>query len=185
MAIDYNKKMQFPANDDYVARITEAEFVESKRSGNPMIHYTMEVVSPDTRTIDGKEVNIAGVQIEQYATVTVMDGADVDTEGTDNVRERLKELLAKLEIETSNFDYQNPPVEKFKGLVVLCALGADTDSMRKAPTPEQLAKGQKEGDVMMNPITKKAIVFYKPKVIEIFGIAPESVAKGAKANKGW
>jgi hypothetical protein len=60
---------------------------------------------------------------------------------------------------------------------VYALLYPDTQDRRKSPTAEQLAKGQKQGDVMINPITKKPLTQHYPKIGEIFGLAPTDTNK--------
>jgi hypothetical protein len=185
--IDYNKKMQFPNNDNYVNRITCVEFKESKSSGNPMLAITCEIVSPTTVEIAGKEVNVAGLETTSYYTTTVLEGAEVDTEETASKRERLEELYAKLGLDFKNENWQNPNVKAFENKVILTAMGSEVKRMHKTPTAEQLKNGQKQGDVMKDPLTGKEMVFYEPKIIEIFGEAPQDhpahKAAGHLANK--
>jgi hypothetical protein len=169
---DYNSKIQFPTNDDFANRITFAEFVESKSSGNPMIHYTAEVVSPATVDIGGEQVNIAGVETEQYLTVTTFDGnKEVDTEKTEANRKRIEKFYTDCGQDFSTFDPQNPDISWMKGKVILTAMGCNVEPQRKTPTPEQVAKKQ-PGDIMKNRITGKDMVYYKPRIIEVFGLAP-------------
>lgn len=185
MATDYNQKMQFPTNDNFVNRITGAEFKESKTSGNPMIALTMEVVSPETVDIGGKEVNIAGVETISYYTVTSFKNGEEDVDKTAKNRERLEELYTNLGLDFTQVNFNNPDVAPFKGLVVLTAMGCENNPQHKTPTAEQLAKGQKVGDVMKNPVTGKELFFYKPNIKEIFGIAPAGVAGTATASKPY
>jgi hypothetical protein len=173
MAQDYNRKLQFPTNDNYAIRITEAEFVESKRTGNPMIHYKSEVVTPATVDIGGKETNIAGVETDQYLIVTTLKNGEVDAEKTAANRERLETFWTNCGQDFSKFDTQNPDLSWMKGIVLLVAMGCDVEAQRKSPTPEQVANKQ-QGDIMKNPITGKDLVYYKPKVTEVFGVQPKT-----------
>jgi len=185
MSQDYNMKMQFPTNDNFVARITTAEFIESKKSGNSMIHYIAEVVQPDLVDIGGKQVNIAGVEVHQYMVTHIWKGEGVlNDENTETSRERIRELWERMGSDPSQIDWENPDMSVLKGKVVLCAMGCGVEPQRKSPTPEQRAAHQL-GDIMINPITKKELVYYKPKIVEIFGVAPGDIASGATANKPY
>lgn len=189
MAKDYNSKMQLPTSDNYVNRITFAEFVDSKTSGNPMIHFTSEIVSPEVVSINGEDVNIAGTTVEHYYTTTTIG----DDEKTAANRKRILDdknpdelgLYPRLGLDPASFNPENPDVSVFKGLVFLSAMGSKAEPQRKSPTAEQLAKGQKQGDIMKNPVTGKDMVFHKPYVKEIFGLAPSGVGSKATSNKPY
>jgi len=174
MATDYNRKLQFPTNDNYANRIVEAEFVESKRTGNPMIHFKCEVVTPATVGINGKEVNIAGVETDQYYIVTTLEGGKVNEEKTAGNRERLETLWTNCGQDFSKFNPENPDLSWMKGKVILTAMACDSEPQRKTATPEQLANNQK-GDIMKHPINGNDLVYYKPKISEIFCLAPEGL----------
>ncbi len=180
MSQDYNRSMQFPTNDNYVNRITGAEFTDSKRTGNPMIHYKAEVILPDTVDIGGKQVTVAGVETDQYLVTANMkaDGTQ-DEDKTSESRERVSEFLSRVGVDVASFNWDNPDVNQLKGKVVLTAMGCDITPYRKDPTPEQKAAGQ-EGDIMINPLTNKPKIGYKPKIVEVWGLAPERVAGASK-----
>lgn len=182
--MDYNKSMQFPTNDNFANRITEAEFVESKK-GSMMIHYTAEVVVPDTAQIDGREVNIAGAVTEQYLVTHVYKQGNVlDEEKTEQARIRAREFFTRCKQDADNIDWDNPNITWMKGTIVLTGMSCDVEPMYKDPTPEQKEKGLK-GDVMTNPITGAKKVFYKPKIVEVWGLAPENITAGVAAGKPY
>ena len=174
MVIDYNRKMQFPTNDNFVCRVTLAEFVEAKSSGNPQIHMKFEVQSPSEVEIAGKQVNISGVEVDRYYPVTCLKEKDgeIDADKTAAARERMAELYEQLGLDFSKFDPANPDVKSMQGKVVLCAMSCGSEPQRKTPTAEQAAKGQRQGDIMVNPVTGKQMVYFKPFISEIFGLAP-------------
>ena len=181
MSIDYNRKMQYPTNDNFVNRITEAEFVESKK-GSMMIHYKAEVVQPESVSIDGKDVNIAGVETDQYlVTANFEADGSLDEEKTEASRERVKMFWDHCGQDSSKIDWDNPDIAWMKGVVVLTAMGCDVEPQRKSPTPEQKANRQ-QGDVMKNPITGKDLVYYKPKIVEVFGLQPGGVVGSASSS---
>lgn len=184
MTKDYNAKIQFPTNDNYVNRITEASFEVSK-AGNAMIKLTAEVISPEVVEVGDDDVNIAGVETVNYYVVTnFLKSGEVDEEKTAKSRERLKELYDNLKLDYENIDLENPEVSVFRGMTVLSAMRSEFNEQHKAPTREQAAKGL-PGDVMKNPSTGQVLGFYKPSISQIFCVAPETVAGKATSNKPY
>ena len=184
MSIDYNRKMQFPTNDNYSNRITEIEFKESGK-GNMMIEYKAEIVSPESVNIDGKEVNIGGYETTQYlVTANFKADGQLDESKTEASRERVKTFWANCGQDPEKINWDNPDTAWMKGAVILTAMGCDVEPQRKSPTPEQKAAKQ-QGDVMKNPMTNKELVFYKPKISEVFGIAPGGVVGSSSSSKPY
>ena len=77
MASKWNSNIQFPTDSNFVNRIVEAEFGESKNSGNPMVTLELEVVTPAEVEIGGVMYNIAGVGCKQYYTTLCMDNGEL------------------------------------------------------------------------------------------------------------
>lgn len=184
MATKYNRNIQFPTDSNFVNRILSVDFSPSKSSGNPMITMKAEVVSPSVVDVGGDDVNIAGVQTINYFTTTVMDGDSVDAAKTAEKRKSFSEVLVSLGVDVTTLDWDNLNLSQLKGKCILTQMNSEVDYQRKNPTTKQLeeakAKGVRaEGDVMKNPVTGKDEIFYKPRIVKIYALAPEGVAGGA------
>jgi len=172
MASKWNSKVAWP-KDNFKIRCIRNSFEESKSSGNPMIVLDFEVDSPETYTIDGVEYNMAGVSygLRQWYVTKVMDASGaVDAEKTANCAERLRKLYAQFGLDFTKFDPENPTLE-FEGKLVWALLRPDTQEQHKTPTKEQLARGEKQGEVIKHPITGQPLIQYVPTIDEIFGLA--------------
>lgn len=176
-AIKWNYKIMFPTDSNFINRVTNASFTQSKSSGNPMIVLEMEVVSPAEVQVGNDTVNIAGVKTTNYYTTQSFVDGVIDPEKTAKNRSNLEKLYAAFEIPFEDFNPENPDLSSFKGKSVYTQMAPDVQEQRKNPTAEQIAdakaKGIKfvQGDVMLNPITGKPLVSYRPNVKEIFGLA--------------
>ena len=158
------------ANDSsYIVRCIEESFAPS-RGGNPMITLKFEVVAPEEMEVDGVKYNIAGTPISYWNITQNMNGEEVDTEKTEKSAKRTTQLYNAFGLDSSNINPENPALG-FKGKTVYALIVNDAKEKRKSPTSEQLAKGQKVGDIMINPVTKKPLLTNYPKITEIFGIA--------------
>lgn len=183
----WNASIQFPADSDYVLRITDAEFGDSKRSGNPMLTIETEIVSPDAKEVAGEMITVAGVTPKKFYIVTGNVSKPDDDTNLVRAKERLSLLLPN-DIElVKNMDGTNVSpeiVSKLKGLLFYAVVSSKATPKRKSPTQAQIeeakANGKEpEGDVMKNPITGEPLNYYVVEVGEIFGPAPASKA----ANK--
>ena len=181
MTTKWNAKIQFPTTSDTVNRCIGATFGPSKSSQNPMISLEFEVVSPEVVEVGYLQVNIQGVKCINYYTTKVFEK---DTEGNSVVNEdktaacleRVHELYANFGIDTTGVNWDNPPVDGFRGKCVMTQMSPDVDVMRKNPTSQQIRDAKKkgiraEGDIMKNPVTGKDLIQYWPKIREIFGLA--------------
>lgn len=174
----WNQKVQFP-RDNYVVRVTDESFGPSKSSGNPMITLEFEVVSPEEVQVGTGTYTVVGVgNIRRYYPTIVYADAEgtVDTEKTANAQERVRELYRLFGMDDKAINFENPELA-FKGKKVYALLYADEVEQRKAPTAEELKQGKKQGEILKNPITGKALISYYPKIDEVFGIAPDDASK--------
>lgn len=172
----WNSKVFFPS-DNYILRVIGATFGPSKTSGNPMITLESEIVTNEAASesvnVAGEDYLVAGQQVNNYYPTIVFADADgnVDTEKTDNAQKRVVVLFERLGLPTDNINFENPDLTALKGKTFYASMYADKAERRKSATAEQLAKGQKVGDVMKNPIDGKPLINYYPKIDEIFGLA--------------
>jgi hypothetical protein len=144
---NWNNGMPFP-QDNYELTCVEEDFGASKASGNPMITRKWEIVKPETAVLGDKQVSIAGQQITEYIVCKNKnaDGEGWDTKKSDESFGKLRDDLLLLGHDKSEgIDDENPPTIA-KGKTVLAWVYAKEQPRLKAPTPEQLAKGQKQGD---------------------------------------
>jgi len=171
MAQKYNSNVVFPKDSSYIIRCLDVVFAPSN-AGNPMLSFEYEIVSPETVEIAGEEYNIAGTKLRTWQVVKTMDGDVVDTAKTDKNETDTKKLVAAFGGDPETFDLTNPDLSVFKGKSVYALLYNDEQDQRKSPTAAQLKAGQKQGDVLLHPITKQPLKRNYPKIGEIFALAP-------------
>ena len=170
MAQKWNTQVVFP-QDNYLIRCIKAEFGPSKSSGKPMITLGFEIVSPENINVAGSEYIVAGQNVSPLYIVTKSIDADgnVDVSKSETIKKMVDDLCAKFKVAEIT-DPENPDVTVFVGKTVWALLNGEKRERRKAPTSEQLAAGQKQGDVIKNPITGEPLVSYYPKIDQIFGV---------------
>jgi hypothetical protein len=178
MSRKWTPEIKIPQDSSYIIRCIEESFAPSKSSNNPMITLKFELVSPEEVEVAGELVNVAGVQPSPLYIVTqAMDeSGNIDVEKSANGAKRLKAMYTAFGLPNDNVNPENPALG-FKGKVVYALLYPDTSERRKSPTAAQLAAGQKQGDIMINPVTKQPLVNHYIKIGEIFGLAPTDAAK--------
>lgn len=169
-----NMRMKLP--DTRVAiQCMEEEFVESKSSGNFHIHRTWEVINQPPVTIDGQEIDLLGTELNSYTTTKWSDGKGGFLAPSDaKVRKGLGRAFEDYEklgitIPQEGFDTDQPPLEA-KGKVVDAVLSSEEQPLRNPPTPEQIAKGQKVGDIKQDENGKNINIF-RPKISYILGVS--------------
>ncbi len=122
--------------DRYQLRCKKEKF-EKSAAGNGMIKRVWEIVSPDI-IIDGNTYVIAGIQVFQNCVLEVKG----DTTKTANMQKWFLDDQAKLDLDGSGVDPENPKLEA-EGIVVDMVLEAEAKYQRKNPKP-----GQEVGDVI-------------------------------------
>jgi hypothetical protein len=180
---NWNSQIVFP-QDNYILRCTDASFGPSKSSGNPMITLSFEIVAPESINVAGTDYNVAGIKtLDYYLTTQSKDGeGNVNVEKTENLKTRLDDATTKFGIPAVT-NPENPSIEEFKGKFIWACVNSKTSERRKAPTTEQLARGEKQGDILMNPVTGKPQTQSFPQIVKIFGVAKsEQLPKGAAAR---
>lgn len=171
MAQKYNSTVVFPKDSSYIIRCVECTFAPSN-AGNPMLTFKYEIVSPDMVEVAGEEFIIAGTQLMNWQVCQTMDGDTIDVVKSTKNADDLKKLVSAFGGDPTTVDPQNPDTSLFKGKVVYALLYNDEQDQRKSPTAAQLKAGQKQGDVLIHPITKQPLKRNYPKIGEIFGLAP-------------
>lgn len=183
MSKKYSSQLQFP-QDNYLVRCTSAIFGPSKSSGKPMITMEFEILSPEVVEIGGEQYTVAGVQTRPYYQVTQsIDGdGNLDAEKTETIKENLDKVCEAFGIPPID-NPENPVIEGFVGKVVWALLNSEKFEKRRSPTAAQLAKGEKVGDILKNPITGEPLVSYSPKIERFFGVPAADVVSAATAAR--
>lgn len=169
MAQKYNSSVVFERDSNYILRCISAVFGLSG-AGNPMLTFEYEIVSPEVMTVAGEEFTIAGLKMKTWQVVQTMVDGVVDVNKTARNKEGLTKLYKAFEFD-GEINPENPDTSAFINKTVYAMLSNDAKEQRKSPTAEQLAKGQKQGDIMLNPKTKQPLTYNGPKIGEVFGLA--------------
>ena len=165
--------------DVYDISFMEASF-EASSKGNMMIILEPEIVGPEKVTVNGQAKIVAGVKCNKMYFPTIIykdvDGVKVrDDAASEKALDRLRELYSALRIDMTGFDDENPILEPLKKVVARAVLGAEETKACKDPTPEQLAKGQKFGDPIIE--NGKEVVSYRINVTNVLGLSSKQVGK--------
>ena len=170
----WNNKKPFP-RDRYAITCIEETFGLSKSSDNPMITRVWEISSPETVQQGDKKMNVAGLKINQYVTTKVKDPktGGWDAEASDKNFGRFRDELVLMGFTEEAIDDEAPPLFA-KGKTVDAIVYAKADKARKSPTPEQLAKGQKQGDPIKDQDGKE-VVTYQLAIDSILGLSTTQV----------
>lgn len=146
---------------------------------------TVGLLKNDNSTTDevdvgGESYMIAGVRITSYYPTIVLnkDGEGIDEEKTKKAQERVKEVYGKFGLDNTNINFENPALG-FKGKLFMALLFGDPQPQRRSPTKEQLDRGIREGEVILDPVTRQPVINYYPKIDRIYGLA------AAEANKPY
>jgi hypothetical protein len=173
MSKKWSTEIPWVKDSNYIIRCIEETFGQSKSSGKPMITLKFEVVQPETMEVNGEAVDIAGVSYgltQYYVTKSIDENGDVDMDKTANIKQRLERLYAAFGLDFSSFNSDNPTLG-FKNKTVYAWIENSCVEQRKSPTAAQAAAGQRQGDVLINPVTKKPLLNNQPVIREIFGLA--------------
>jgi hypothetical protein len=183
MSKKYTSQHQFP-QDNYLVRCTSAGFGPSKTSGKPMITLEFEILSPEVVEIGGEQFTVAGIQTRpSYHVTQSIDGeGNLDAEKTETIKENLDKLCEAFQLPLID-NPENPVVDTFVGKVVWALVNSEKFEKRKSPTADQLKRGEKQGDILKNPITGEPLVSYYPKIERFFGVPAADVVSAATANR--
>ncbi len=156
----WNSKLPFPT-DRYVLRCIEEEFNTSRNSGNPMLTRTWEICHTEPVQIGERKVDIDGLKITQYVITKNKseDGDGWDGEKSDKSFGRFRDELILLGFDAEGqIDDENPPCFA-KGKVVDAVVKGKKQTACKSPTPEQIRKGQKQGDPIKDDAGKDVVTY--------------------------
>ncbi len=165
--------------DNYILRIMPDVTFGPSSKGKPMITMNYEVISPESVKIAGEDYNVAGVKTRPSYNVTksIDEDGNVDVEKTAKIKDMLDDLCNKLGVPVIT-DPENPDINAFKGRYVWALVGNEAVERRKAPTAEQLARGERQGEIIKNPVTGEPLVNNYPKIQQFFGQpTPDVLAK--------
>jgi len=168
--IEYNSSIPWSKDSNYVIRCLAANFAPSK-AGNPMLAFEYEVVAPTEMESGSDKVNIAGVKLRTWQVCQTLEDGVVNEEKSAKNKEALAKLYTAFGI-TTELNVENPDSQAFVGKCVYALLYDEETEQRKSPTAEQLKAGQRQGDIMYNPVTKQPLKRHAPKIGEIYGLAP-------------
>lgn len=178
----WNKSIFFP-KDNYVLRITD-EVKKPSSAGNPMVVLEFEIIECPRKKIGDDLVDFNGVKWNTWNVTKVNPDKDTTPEeaavSSQKAFDRYNEFLAKCGVEVAQknegWDDENPPSVKGKIVYASC-YGLQVIS-RKSPTPEQKAK-KEEGDILIDPITGKEVITWKPQIEQIYGVYDKEVKTSA------
>jgi len=151
----WTNKMFFP-KDKYTIRCIEEESGTSK-GDNPMITRTWEIIAPETIQVGDRTLSVGGLKVTQYRPTKVRNApADVeahgewDSEKSDKSFNTFTDELKNAGVDVpAEIDDETPPC-LMKDVTVAAVLHSKEDKARKSPTPEQMKKGQKVGDPILD-----------------------------------
>lgn len=167
-----NSRIQLPPTRSALQCIKE-EYVESKNSGNMMVHRTWQIIEHAPVVIDSVPFDISGIELEQYVVLKKSDGkGGFLPESHADVKKALGRAYDDLDAigypKETVIDTDNPTLET-TGKVVDAMVNSEEQPRFHSPTAEQLSKGQKQGDAMIDAETGKQVVTFKPRLGYILG----------------
>jgi len=164
----YNSNVKL-GPDNFIIRTIGEEFGPS-RAGKPMITLEHEIVSPETVNVNGIDYEVAGLTLKTYhVTKSVDEQGNVDPGAQQDTVSRLNELTTAYSLPDIS-DVDNPTLG-FKGKQLWVLISSQENAKTKSPTSEQLKEGKKIGDPIVNPITGKPEVYYRPQIDKFYGLA--------------
>ena len=164
-----NSKIPLP-RDRYSIQCMEETFVQSKNTPTWMIVRNWEIVAPATIQVNGRSVEIAGTEVVQRQMTKIADGkGGYDSVKTKNALSRLFEEFETIGLPQDEIDENNPPL-LLEGKVFDAILDNEEYTRCKEPTAEQLSKGAKQGDPILDE-NGKTIVGFKVKFVGLIGVS--------------
>lgn len=172
---NWNNKVPFPSDSNYMNRIIDAKFAPSKSSGQPMLTLEYEVVAPTAGVVIGdSEYNLLGVKVKKYHVTKKLNEGIVDIDKTAESQEQIKELYVLHGLDSTDINWDNIDVKPFIGVVVYTQMYGEAVEERKLPTAEQLKRGD-QGDLQRHPVTGEKLIQYRPQIKTVFGRVPDDV----------
>lgn len=164
-----NSRVQLP-NTRAALQCIKEEYVESKNSGNMMLHRTLQVIEHAPVSIDNTPYDVSGVELEQYIVLKKSNGQGGFLP---NDHPDAKKALGRAYDDRDacglegDIDPENPTLDA-QGKVFDAMIGSEEQKRFHPPTAEQIAKGQKIGDAMLDD-NGKQVVSFRPKLLYILG----------------
>lgn len=169
----WNSTIPWVKKSDYILRCVEETFAPSN-SGNPMFTLKFEVAAPSEvpNDEDGTDMTVAGTPVTYWCVTKSVTGNKDETpeQATERCKKNYTKLLEAFELPTDNIDWDNP-VGGFKGKLVYALVEDNPTEQRGSPTKADLAKGIRQGPVLVHPKTKKPLIQHYPAIKDFYGIA--------------
>jgi hypothetical protein len=177
--VGWNSRIFFP-KDQYTLRCIEEDHTPSKQ-GNPMVKAEFEIVNCPPKQIGDKLVDLNGTKLTSWFVTKIVKSDKAKTpedvqKFSDKAFNDYDTILKKLGVDVSEgWDDENPP--PIKGKVFYAIVYGKPEKSYKSPTPEQIAKGQKVGDPIKDPVSGQEVIVYRPELDknQIFGLCTEAV----------
>ncbi len=158
-----------PTTLTYVAQCMDEEFVTSQK-GHMMMKRKWQILQPDKVPIDGAEVDIAGTELMQYRLTKFWDK---EKQAWDErmTRKVMSYVFDEYETVGESRDDINPeqPELVMKGKVCNIAIENSPFDLAEKPTAEQIAAGQKRGDIKKGD-DGKPIKGYNRQIARIYSV---------------
>lgn len=162
----WRKTEPFPKNN-YPLRCIETKFAASN-AGNDMVTLMWEIFAPEPVQFGPKKLDIDGLKLPTFHTITVYKNGEVDEEATQSARGYFGEFLMKCGWQEEDFDVDNPPHTFFKNIVMDAVVYGKKQASFQEPTPEERAQGKKIGKPIKDP-SGKDVINYQLAVEQFFG----------------
>lgn len=150
------------------------ETFETSSKGNLMIKRVWQLIAPQYVEVGGQKIDVLGQEFQQYLTTKCFkkdsEGADVpDEEKTKSMMNRVFDDFSVLGLPCDEIDESNPLLGA-KGIVADAICGSEEFTQTKDPTPEQVQRGQKYGDPILDA-NDRPIKGFKPKLISLLALS--------------
>lgn len=170
--MSWNRSIFFPKKD-YILRITDEE-IKPSNAGNPMVKLEFEICNSPLISIGDAMVDLNGVKFPKWFVTKVKkqegdNSPEALEKASQEAFDRYNMFLRQCGIDVSaGWDDENPPSVKGKVVYALCY--GKEEPAYSSRTAEQIAKGEKHGDIIKNPVDGKDVINYSPQLEQVFGI---------------
>lgn len=166
-----NKNIPLPKKN-YVLRCTEEE-VKASSKGNMMIVIELEIVDPAQVPFgENKVLVLGGTTMTKYLVFKVLnEDGSTNEKNTGIAIDKLKEFYTLLGL-SKDFDKENPvATNQIKGMLIDWICYAKEYTICEDLTPEQKAKGDKQGSPILDRNTNKPLRGFKPELGDMQGVS--------------
>lgn len=168
--IKLNKNIPLPKKN-YVLRCIEEESKEAG-TGNMMVVRQWEIVDPAQVPFNGKNLILAGTKMRQQVMFKFFnEDGTVDEKKTKWGQSTIKDDFEKLGY-TGEIDYDNPTASfSAKDMLVDAVCNGKEYIQCEDLTPEQRAKGDKQGTPILDRNTGKPLKGFNANIQEVLGVS--------------